>query len=412
MKQVAVSDGFFSCGITASDGAVCWGWGREGQLGNGSNVDSASPVQVQGLELGVQSIAVGDTHVCAVTTGGAAKCWGENVAGQLGNNTTQNSSVPVDVQGLQSGVTAVSARFWYSCAVANGSVQCWGQNAFGSLGDGSYTDSLIPVQVIGLSDVTKVVAGVFHARALTTLGDVHCWGDNTNRQLGDGSAVFDSNVPVQVQGLGGTASDIVVGDYSTCALVSGAVKCWGRGARLGIPGAPDSAVPVTVPGLDSAVTGIYGGAGFCAEKADGTWWCWGTVNASGQAGTGDIEDATAPRHAVLLDGAVESVSLAGPYACAVLANGQGAACWGNNAAGQLGNGKFGYERDALPVFIDVAGCDVVFDATDVLAVLNALTGSETGPQPDAPCDADVDNDGETGIADALLLRQILASTIP
>ena len=66
-------------------------------LGNGTTTDSSTPVQVQGLTSGVTAMT-GDDHTCAIVTG-RAWCWGDNEYGQLGNGTTMNSSTPIKVVG-------------------------------------------------------------------------------------------------------------------------------------------------------------------------------------------------------------------------------------------------------------------------------------------------------------------------
>ena len=154
-------------------------------------------MQVQGLESGVTAITAGFSHTCAIVNNGAF-CWGNDSFGQLGDNTSNaRSSLPIQVIGLNSGVKAIDSGGEHTCALANGSVECWGYNRYGQLGNGSTGQSPIPVRVQGMgSDNADISAGYMHTCALSN-GHAYCWGDNTYGQLGDNSTT-ERDTPVQL----------------------------------------------------------------------------------------------------------------------------------------------------------------------------------------------------------------------
>ena len=140
-----------------------------GQLGDGTSTQRVTPTPVSRLGSGVAALAVGGYHTCALTTGGASTCWGDNQYGQLGDGTRTQRVTPTPVIGLDSGVAGVAAGYSHTCAVTTGGgVLCWGYNQYGQLGDGTTTQRVTPTPVSGLgTGVAALAAGRYHTCALT-----------------------------------------------------------------------------------------------------------------------------------------------------------------------------------------------------------------------------------------------------
>lgn len=343
----AIAPGFYHTCVLTTVGAVkCWGENGNGQLGDNTWSRKNTPVYVVGLGSGVSSITTGDKHTCALTTAGGIKCWGDNSSGQLGDGTTiWSRNRPVDVAGLGSGVQAITAGGGYdghTCALTNaGGVKCWGSNVFGQLGDGMWIGKNSPVDVVGLgSGVVAIVAGDWHTCALTNGGGVKCWGRNEKGELGN-SLTSNQNRPYDVTGLSSGVAAIATGSEHTCALNNaGGVKCWGWNGfgQLGDDTWEDKKTPTNVLGLGNGVAAIAIGWGHtCALTSGGGVKCWGR-NYNGQLGDSTTGSRGSPVDVVGLSSGVEAIAAGVSHTCA-LTSGGGTKCWGNNSSGQLGDGS-------------------------------------------------------------------------
>ena len=349
-----------TCALTVDGGVRCWGSNRFGQLGDGTNIHRSIPVVVTGLESGVSSIAANGDHTCALIADGGIKCWGRNRSGQLGDGTTTDHSVPVDVIGLTSDINAVTVGKDYTCALTvDGGVKCWGYNGYGQLGDGTQITRQQPVDVIGLtSGVDTIATGGDHTCAVTDSGGAKCWGFNTYGQLGDNTTT-NRNEPVDVTWLTSGVSDITVGWDHTCALtIDGGIKCWGnnRDGQLGDGTSFNNRItPVNVVGLVSGVSHVTAGFSHtCALTAGGGVKCWGW-NFAGQLGNGTNYPHNMPVDVTGLTSGVKTVAAGGLHTCVVI-DSDGVKCWGDNTSGQIGDGVT--IRRSIPMDVLDLGSDV------------------------------------------------------
>ncbi|TVR94406.1 MAG: RCC1 repeat-containing protein, partial [Wenzhouxiangellaceae bacterium] len=190
VEQLATHDAH-ACVVTAAGGVRCWGNNTHGELGDGTTQSRRTAVDVVGLGNGVAAVSTGRGHSCALTLAGAVLCWGRNNFGQLGDGSTSQRLTPVQVSGLTSGVQAIALGDAHSCAIAgSGAASCWGHNFLGQLGNGSSEDRSVPGLVFGLtSGVQAISAGHAHSCAIAAGGGARCWGYNLGGQLGDGTNV-------------------------------------------------------------------------------------------------------------------------------------------------------------------------------------------------------------------------------
>jgi alpha-tubulin suppressor-like RCC1 family protein len=334
-----VAGGNHSCALF-SDGTVqCWGNNSYGQLGNGKTTDSDAPVVVLAdpsnntALTGVLAISAGFDHNCALLADAAGnrivKCWGYGVDGELGNGisgTGISSSTPVtvilnitakppltNVRSISAGGSQGEAQYpcEHTCAVLNdNTVNCWGCNKYGQLGNNSQVNSNLPVTVVSTSGqkllASSVAAQAWSTCALLPNATVQCWGLNSYGQLGNGTPI-DSTALVTVK-LIGNAISLAAGVEDVCVVLdTGEIQCWGDnyfGELLQDPtnftkcsinkDMPCSSVPIKVNFPNAAIdTQIAIGRDYISSLgSDGSLYScgWGSVGQLGNGATDDVYD--------------------------------------------------------------------------------------------------------------------------
>ena len=346
-SNFATASGILNQLVDSAGNSWTWGSNYKGQLGNHSTSDSPVPVQVSGLAAFV-GIAGGQYHSLALGSDGSAWAWGYNDYGQLGDGGTTDSSVPVPVGGID-GVVSVAAGADHDLALkSDGTVWAWGYNGDGELGSGAWgTNASMPGQVKDptgtsyLTGVAALAAGAYHNVALKSDGTVWAWGFNGYGELGNNSTA-NSTLPVQVMDptgmsdLIGVAAVAAGADHSLALKSDGTVWAWGYNAygQLGNNSTANSAIPVQVSGIANVISVVTGGYHSLALTSDGAVWAWG-ANFDGQLGDNSTTNSAVP---VRVSGLTSVVAVVAGLEHSLALRSDGTAwAWGHNSNGQLGN---------------------------------------------------------------------------
>lgn len=355
---------YFTC-LGSTNGTVrCWGDNTNGQIGTGSTGGYiAVPTQVSGLT-GVREIAAGAYHVCALLADTTVKCWGYNTNGQLGNGTTNDSATPVVVSnpaGTASltGVASIAAGYGTTCAsmVANGAVYCWGEQVDGKLGNGqtgwlavTRPDEVEISSGVQLTGITELSGSMSASCGISTSATLYCWG-SAGWAAGDGSNTRSSRAK-QVPSLT-NVSAVSSGFNHVCALATGGAYCWGGSTEYPYGSATVEASPTLVrsSGVSQIVAGLNG---TCILQSDKKVQCVGSFYGSDNTTKknilgGDSTGVTQSFTDVPTIANASLVVMGGNHACAQ--TNTGLYCWGRNDYAQLGGGTASVSNQSVTLAI-------------------------------------------------------------
>ncbi len=328
-------------------------------------------------------LTAGISHTCAILDNDALKCWGHNMSGQLGIGSTAHrgdganemgNNLPAVNLGTDLFAVKVYAFGYTTCVVLNsGAAKCFGKNATGQLGQDDTVnrgtsaaqmgDSLLPINLGAGRTVTKISGGLDFTCALLDNATLKCFGNNKFGQLGYGNTAAKGKVagdmaalPSIDLGAGRTIVEIGMGYSHSCAILdNGTQKCWGRNQKgqLGvgdIASRGDDAAEmgdnlIALPFTGFIPVKTWGGNQMqCSINATGGVRCWG-FNSSGQllignaVNQGDDVNEIANLVNINLGTGISAVTNSvGYFFGCVITDDKRIKCWGIASNGSLGNG--------------------------------------------------------------------------
>jgi alpha-tubulin suppressor-like RCC1 family protein len=389
---------YFACAVGTNDRAYCWGFGEDGQLGNGALLNTSAarlPVSstanaIVGPYPTFRELAGGRSHTCGVGVGRTIFCWGLDVEGRqfaaASGPTRRSFAVESPTVGVSNART-VTAGEAHSCMLTMGGIAyCSGNNERGQIGNGAVSASSAPTQpdfLLGRpATYSGIATGERHTCGIPRLNPddltlaagvmrpsqrVWCWGANDAGQLGNGtfrdtSFADTAKIPVAIPILvpavvGFDSTSIVAGASHTCALEEGAATadrrafCWGNNSfgQLG-KGLAGDTVAHNTPRLvaGQSFVKLYAGENHtCGLNAAGNAFCWGRNN-RGQISGAAIGSVVTPTP--VGSGTFRALALGELFTCGIVGTPLGTGgttasasqiqCWGDNEFGQLGRGFF------------------------------------------------------------------------
>ena len=416
-EAVAVAGGeYHSLALLASGKVKAWGNNNDGQLGNNSTTNAKEPVEVKGLTE-ASGVAAGHDHSLAVLKSGKVEAWGYNNDGQLGNNSTTTAKEPVEVKGLTEAVAVAGGEYHSLALLKTGKVEAWGNNVDSQLGNNSTTNAKEPVEVKGLAGA----AGGIAAGANFSLASYAAGPANTELPAISGEAKDEAKLTATSGSWTGTPTIIFSYEWQecntsggSCGTISGATSSTylvghtqvGHTIRVKVTAknaageaAATSAATATVAAAPPVNTVLPAIAGEAKDEktltaSTGSWngtptityaYQWQACNTSGES-CSNITGATSSSYTIgheqvahtirikitAKNSAGETTATSNPTSkIAGAFESSGAAGWGYNVDGQLGNGGTSIAKEAVAVKVLSEASSVAAGELHSLALLKS-----------------------------------------
>lgn len=445
ITKIAAGPGAFTLAVDSTGKVYAWGNGTSGQLGNGGNGQSYTPIAISnsGPLLGViiTQIAAYPSNGMALSSTGQIYIWGDNSNYQLGNNTTTSSNVPINISSFGSliGKTIVqvgSGKYNHIVALDSiGQVHVWGYNGAGQLGNNTLTTAQVPVNISSFGSlngkfITRLSACFNHTIALDSTSGVHTWGYNSNGQLGN-NTTNQSNIPITGNTYPSISSNISTGSLGTVTIINveaganhcmvldsaGRVHTWGNGGngQLGNSSTTQVSIPsnVNVYGslIGKTITAISSYNVHClALDSTGQVHAWG-ANSNGQLGNNTTTQSTIPINISTfgtLSGKTITAISTGDFHSVALDSTGAIHTWGYNGSGGLGNNTT--TQSLVPINISTFGTLIGRTISTIAAIFRSTYALDSTGQVHAWGDNSQGQLGDNTTTNRLIPQYITLTT--
>jgi alpha-tubulin suppressor-like RCC1 family protein len=230
-----------------------WSWGSNisGQLGiNSDNNFRSTPNSILGHNKTFCYVGTGNWNSFGIDLRGFVWAWGQNYAGSLGDNSFTDRSTPVSIHGANKTFCKICGGYYVTLGIDNnGKIWGWGYNLRGNIGNNSTSNSSTPVSIHGSNKTfCKISVGNLHCLGLDHHGRVWSWGKGNEGALGNNEST-DRSTPVSIHGANKTFCGIFCGsEYSFAIDKKGQLWGWGYNyyGQLGTGDINNKSTPVKI----------------------------------------------------------------------------------------------------------------------------------------------------------------------
>lgn len=261
----------------------------------------------------------------------------------------------------------------HGCGITrDGALRCFGNNGSGELGTEqklpfSFAKHAITVIAAGATDVAVSDGPINNHSCAVVGGALFCWGSNDSGQLGTGEIGGNIRTPTKASVVSGVVKSVAVTMGSTCVILAanGALQCWGNNFEGSVGGGASRKPilePITI--IAAGVTSVAMGGQHTCAVVDGGLQCWGFLLFKEESFRTELKPIS-----IIPPGQGVTAVAAGLHTCVVVKG--SLQCWGRNFHNQVGVAEGSRVAPKVPTTIIASGVtQIAISEENTCAVAN------------------------------------------